>query len=143
MCWGRSQDGRAHIPESLKQTPFLSVDVGGDHNCGIHIDNTVSCWHYNGSLGPHPEPRQTRFLTVAAGGVHACGIKTDHTASCWGDTRHGQSPIPDDLKQTIFLDVVSGFNHSCGIRINGLITCWGDKEKEQTTLPTNQVKPGS
>src|SRR6266571_1166304 len=88
--------------------PFLQVDPGGLHTCGIRASGAAYCWGYNGNaqlgfgwLGSgsavemsSPTPVAVlgglTFTHVSVGLSHACALTADGTVYCWGSNLQGQ-----------------------------------------------------
>ena len=102
--------------------PFVAVEAGWEHTCGLLTDGAVACWGWNDE-GQADAPGG-RFSAVAAGGEHSCGLRTDGTLICWGDDEYGKSAAPEGR----FRDVAGGGWHACGLRTDATVTCWGLNE---------------
>lgn len=115
----RTGDYTLKIPLLVLATagPFVSVDAGIDHGCGLEEDGRAWCWgsnEYNQlghafapdrcytspgeELGPSvgcskgaiPVDTDLSFTRLATGFYHTCGVTSDGTAYCWGLNDRGQ-----------------------------------------------------
>ena len=82
-------------------TDAIAITSGNDHNCVLHIDETVSCWHGNveaqlGDITITFSGMPTKVLgivdvkAIAAGHDYTCALHTDGTVSCWGSSNFGK-----------------------------------------------------
>ena len=76
----QSEAGQATLPEGK----FRSVSAGGQHTCGIRVDDTISCWVFDSSgevnmLGAPPG----KFVSVTVEDNLACGVSEAGDATCW------------------------------------------------------------
>ncbi len=123
-CWGYDGSGQLGIePDSVATecpvqpaskrcglTPvrvsgdlaFVSLTVGGSHNCGLLATGEAYCWggHLLGQLGdcslrdfsslPRPVCGGHLFAMLSAGSGHTCAIDLNQKAFCWGPNDSGQ-----------------------------------------------------
>ena len=111
---------------------YTAVTAGDDHSCGLHADQTITCWgndDHDQLYGP-----EGRYTAVSAGGSHTCGLRTDRTITCWGLNDREQTAAPAGR----FTAVSAGGSHTCGLRTNRTITCWGSNRFEQIDAPAGQ-----
>ncbi len=100
--------------------------------CGIHTDDSLTCWGDNG-LGQAPPTTIGSFKQVVTGKWHTCAIRTDDSTVCYGDNTLGQlgAPAAEPLEQ-----IAAGLNHTCGIRSDTHeLLCWGSNSHGQSSPP--------
>jgi alpha-tubulin suppressor-like RCC1 family protein len=117
-------------------TDVASLDGGGQHNCVVKTDATVSYWGRNdfkqlgdGSGTDRPYPVQVRgpggvgFLTgisqVTGANEATCALKTDATVWCWGRNDRGQ--LGDDTTS----------DRTCAVLADATMRCWGKNANGQ------------
>jgi alpha-tubulin suppressor-like RCC1 family protein len=122
-CWGNNGAGELGTGDFLLRpnpTPvtgghtFVSLFVGGYHNCGLLASGEALCWGSNvhGGLGdstlvdraePGPIEGGLRFSSIAAGPYHSCGITTEGELWCWGlnDTQQLGTTAGDTVCESI------------------------------------------
>ena len=128
----------ASDPAPTRELRFTAVSAGGEgnfwpfsgHTCGIHTDNTITCWG-NNRHGQADAPTG-QFTAITTGGSHSCGIHTNGSVTCWGNNEDGQTDAPTGQ----FTAITTGGSHSCGIHTNGSVTCWGNNWHGQADAPT-------
>jgi len=98
---------------------MVAASVGGDHACGLLLDDSVSCW--GGNDNDKASPPEGAFQTISASLTHTCGIRADDSIACWGSNEYGQASPPSGD----FSSVSAGALHSCGVRRDQSVTCWG------------------
>ena len=159
FCWGEqlvgvpegggSYSGYTYAPVPLSgEIPFLQVDVGQAHACGLAEGGQAYCWYSNdlGQLGnssveflygdPDPVPVEggLSFATLSAGGWHNCALTQEGRAFCWGtnlyaqlgDGNTGISNRPVAVGgQTRFTSISPGLYHTCALTADGQAYCWG------------------
>jgi alpha-tubulin suppressor-like RCC1 family protein len=125
---------------------FDRVDGGGDHTCGLTLDNLAYCWGGNikGQLGDGTRQKHTvpvavagglRFRQVSAGGAHTCGRTLADQAYCWGFNKFGQlgdgtialrlRPVRVHAAGRRFSELNAGLVPTCGVdRDNNRAFCW-------------------
>ena len=113
---------------------FKTVSAGTGHNCGVRVDDTITCWGWN-EYGQADEP-DGGFKAVVAGSLHSCGIRVDDTITCWGYNSRRQADAPAGA----FKAVVARGWYSCGIRVDDTITCWGYNGDRQADAPDGGFK---
>ena len=125
-CWGRNSSGE--VGSGSNQSTVLiptivsgglswgSISPGGEHTCGVTVDNIGYCWGLNdkGQLGnstngpasppsgfdtyqanrPVPVQGNLAFRVIEAGDEKtSCGVSTIGEAYCWGWDNQGQLGI--------------------------------------------------
>ncbi len=120
-------DGRSFVwrwsdlgipPQTAEPVPnapaFKAVVLGVTHNCGVTLDDQVSCWFWNdfGQFGdgtttssdvPVPATGGHHFVSVAVGGSHTCALTDSGEAWCWGANLSGQLGV-DSLPMQVCLN---------------------------------------
>jgi alpha-tubulin suppressor-like RCC1 family protein len=131
-------------------TGAIEITAGGDHQCALLGDHTVSCWGEDtfGQLGDGMQGTgvtQSPSLIagfsaehVAAGFVYNCALLADETVNCWGDNSFGElgigtqaldsfkttpSPVPS-LSGVKAMKVTN--NSSLALLSDGSALAWGD-----------------
>lgn len=135
--WLRSTEivvGAAH-------DPFVAVDAGAWHTCGLRASGEITCWgderSYTKQNGEGPAGR---FIAISAGGGHTCGLRENGEITCWGWTVRGAIPAGP------FTAVSAGdypfgrgdsdpWQTACGLRDTGTIECWGENDYGQADPP--------
>ena len=79
-CWGRDDDGQATPPAG----PFVSVNAGPWHTCGVRSNGSVACWGSN-QFGQSTPPAGSA-VSVSAGALHNCGVRSNGSRSPVGVT---------------------------------------------------------
>lgn len=108
-CTGR------RMPSGPIPGPFVDLEVGSLHACGIREDGTVDCWGTNGQ-GQSAPPAGV-FTDLGASQVFTCGIREDTTADCWGDVFFSVPTGPG------WVDVDGTFWSGCFLRDDGEVDC--------------------
>lgn len=85
------------------ETRFKLLMAGGDHTCGLAMDDTAWCWGDNtyGQIGsgntstnaiPQPTPVAGggEWSSLSSGSAHSCGTHVDGSGWCWGQGSTGQ-----------------------------------------------------
>ncbi len=126
--------------------PFMAVDGGFSHSCGITRDSLPYCWGLadsgrlgSGSTGVVAQPAAVtgglKLVAVSAGAFHTCGLTAAGTAYCWGGNGSGQlgdgnggtdsaSPVAVSGGLT-FRSIAAGFLHTCAVTTSNAAYCWG------------------
>ncbi len=161
-CWGRNVFGQLGVgaggpTQSLVPVKvtgglsFKAVHTGGNHTCGITIDDRAFCWGAgaegqlgNGAGTASPAPVEVfgqKWATLGLLEDASCGITMQGVTLCWGENDHGQ--LGDGSTQPKFApNLVSGNHtfvslgrfggnaddHKCAIENNGSLWCWGDNQ---------------
>jgi len=161
-CWGLNGNGILGNEDaainSTHTTPipaagslrFISLEAGGNHNCGLTSGRAAYCWGHNsgGQLGngtsgwatSGPTPVRVsgglKFNEISAGSGHTCGVTVNHKAYCWGSNSYGELGIgapdsdthPEPLPlsgELEFRKISAGSGHTCGVTTDQRIYCWG------------------
>jgi len=83
---------------------FVTLEAGGDHDCGLTAGGTARCWgeNYAGQLGtgdfafsdnPVTVSGGHRFIDLALGASHTCGLTDERVVLCWGEPAVGQAGV--------------------------------------------------
>lgn len=161
-CWGINQNGPLGSDTMLGQVvpvmtpvrvqgglPFLSIDAGGQHSCGVTTGGGIYCWglHSEGRLGdgdssysvltsPTKVSLPLTAVAVAAGGYVSCALLTDRSAWCWGANdfgglgigqyppRHAWAPMRV-ASNSSFQSLSAGSDHVCARTAGNNTECWG------------------
>jgi hypothetical protein len=126
---------------------WRQITVGGDHACGVTVDDVAYCWGANtGELGdgttidrtvPTPVFGGLLFKSLAAGRSHTCGITTTDQIYCWGRgiSFGGSQPqvlVPMHISTAVvFASLSGGWISTCGLSTAGLAYCWGSNGSGQ------------
>jgi alpha-tubulin suppressor-like RCC1 family protein len=154
QCWGHANsfslgngiDDRGFAqPQPVQATTITHLALGFDHMCVALVDDTVTCYGYNGNgqLGtPFAtltqsnsgfKPAVTNVTRVAAGARHSCAL-SGTSVYCWGSNDNGQlgdgtkinhttpAVVPGLLNVT---DVAAGGVNTCALDSAGAVWCWG------------------
>lgn len=159
-CWGyngwgalgiASATGQSAMPVAVETSiRFKQLSAGGDHVCGVGIDNRVYCWGYNqwGAIGagntatshvPTATASAEQFASVTAGNDYTCGITMAGNGWCWGSDGAGQTgtgapisfgntfkTLPQAMTGGHRWAMLSASNQvTCGITSMGAGYCWG------------------
>jgi alpha-tubulin suppressor-like RCC1 family protein len=130
----------------------VSVAVGDEHSCALHVDGTVSCWGSNtyGQLGngtttasatPVPVSGIADATTIAAGGLTTCALRAGGTVSCWGSDGYGalgngtpdaHSSLPVSVSGVSGAVAIGvGGSFGCAVLSDGTGRCWGNNASGQ------------
>jgi len=151
--------------------PFVMIDAGNTHSCGLTSGGQPWCWGRNnvGQLGDSTaastlvpvatyQSGWSAFTTVSAGGLHTCALTSAGAAWCWGnngDGRLGDGTTNLGLAPVLvqggitFATISVGDAHTCGLDASGQAYCWGnnsygqlgDSTKVGKTSPTAVHQP--
>mgnify|MGYP006088947645 CR=1 FL=1 len=164
-CWGPNgygQIGDGSTISSLQpeetsefgmQRYPITITSGGNHNCAIVDDGSISCWGrgYGGLLGNGASANMwsTTPTTTASLGTgrtaialssfesHTCSILDDGTVSCWGWSSFGElgdgtntySSVPTQTTSLgagkSAIAIATGRYHTCALLDDGTGSCWG------------------
>ena len=135
--------------------PFVSVEVGLAHSCGLAEDGRAWCWGANWdsqlgvplvpdrclpsaplpcATGALPVLTDARFETLALGGNHSCGLTSTGVAWCWGANDSGQLGdggtttrwSPEPVAgEHVFRWLAASQAGTCGITELDELLCWG------------------
>ncbi len=127
--------------------PFdIALTSGGDFNCSLKYDHTVTCWGDNqfGQIGVNRNEKTSKYpakvnglkdiIQIDSGWRHSCALNKSGKVFCWGDNGHGQVGFekPEILKEPKeipdlenIVKIALGWRHSCALNKNGEIFCWG------------------
>lgn len=109
-CWGRQYRDEAIKPPAGQ---FLAVSSDGGHeSCGVHVDQSVTCWTGHDSPPDSIELASQLPLgalqSVSVGFIfEACGIRIDGAVACWGSNLHGQLDPPSGSFKSVSLGVLA------------------------------------
>jgi len=110
-------------------TEQIEISVG-DFSCGIHSNNEVECWGYEGTVweglvSTAPTGNNIRKVATGggAGGRNGCVVQTNGEIFCWGSSH--ENILNDVPTSDNFVDVCVGYSHVCGLTDVGEIQCWG------------------
>ncbi len=133
---------------------FVEVSSGGNHTCGITLDEELYCWGDNmwGQIGDGtvinrlspvqiaPVAPGVGYVQVSAGHSHTCAITTEDKLYCWGANMNGrlgdstttnrESPIAIDPGVS-YEQVSAGHSHTCAITTGEFLFCWGNNSSGQ------------
>ena len=136
--------------------PWLILEAGTFHTCGITNVRELWCWGDNGrgqtgngtvggdQLTPAQVGTADGWQQIAPGFRHTCGIRQGELW-CWGNDVAGQlgngasttanqgSPVRVGTASD-WVSVTSGRWHSCAIRSSGSLSCWGENSSGQLGL---------
>ena len=85
------------VPSTL--APFVRLESGAEHLCGVTRDGTLQCWGMN-DYGQIAVPSDlTMVREVAMGDSHTRALHGDDDVTCWGQI----SPLPAELSDTYLL----------------------------------------
>ncbi len=131
------------------RSPWLALNAGGHHVCGIKKDHTLWCWGENSTsqLGtgvfrdPSRIPLQVpgSWDDVSVPGYilfgNTCARATSGEVSCWGNNMTGPFPkhYGDPISRPTLLpgdwdEVQLGGNLACGVR-DDLFFCWSESHE--------------
>jgi alpha-tubulin suppressor-like RCC1 family protein len=166
-CWGKNAEGRlgnATRQNSSSPSPvaangngevltFLQLSAGGEHTCGINLQQDLYCWGSSAVLGVNsllliPKrfyaiPQELSFTQVSAGKNHTCALGVSKKAYCWGSNNFGQlgtndinprilpTPLAAPGDHLTFSSISSGQDHTCGLTTDGQAYCWGRNNSGQ------------
>ena len=160
-CWGSNGHGQrgdgtpsqgignsTRFPTQLAgDLLWRQITVGGDHACGVTVDDVAYCWGSNsGELGdgttidrtvPTPVTGALLFKSLAAGRSHTCGITTTDQVYCWGrglsfGVSQPQVLVPFHISTAVvFSSLSGGWISTCGLSTAGLADCWGNNGSGQ------------
>ncbi len=164
-CWGSNYTGilgdgtvstSAVTPQKVAfGTPFVALDAGFWHTCGLTAGGQAYCWGANvwGQLGDGSDstrnsPAQVAggmtFAAISAGFFHTCGLTAGGAAYCWGSDIYGElgdgfiNRVGAGAARLTATQVVGGHQFTsltagggschgktCGIATDGTTWCWG------------------
>ena len=130
--------------------PVIAMDTESDYACGVHQDQTITCWGSDGDTGKVAQaPTTGSYTAITTGRDHSCALNAEQQIVCWGDPGDKlQVPhnriLPPAGRYT---SVSAGAYHSCAIRAQdqGLV-CWGaylgqaNSRIDISDLPTGRFK---
>ena len=122
-CWGDNSANQLSIPNS----PFVQIEAGTEHVCGLIFDGTVECWG-SADFWTSTPPTQ-RSIEVTSGDEFSCALLETGDIECW-NTSLTASPGP-------WIQISAGRDHLCAVNIAGDIECWGDDSYGQSSPPPN------
>jgi alpha-tubulin suppressor-like RCC1 family protein len=140
--------GHGHGP--VVRFQFTQIAGGGDHTCGLVLDDGVWCWGANnfGQLGNGTDTASATPVAVAglsgrgsgvtaitAGRYFSCALTSGGAAMCWGADGDGQLGNAANTASNIPV-AVSGLGsgvtaisagrfHACAVTTAGAAMCWG------------------
>ncbi len=123
-CEGGSEVG-AHQAASV--TDLVDVDIDAVWGCGIHADDTVSCWGWTPE-GYAPPFEQASAISV--GGNNACMVSLEGDLSCDGPLL-GSADFP--IRG--IAEVAVGTTHACILTLDNRIQCAGSNQSGQLDVP--------
>jgi len=147
--------------------PFVLIDAGGTHACGLTSAGQPWCWGRNavGQLGDSTaastlvpvatyQSGWSAFGSITAGGLHTCALTLAGAAWCWGTngdgrlgdgtTNLGLAPVPVQGGVT-FASLSAGDAHTCGLDSSGQAYCWGSNSYGQLgdSTKVGSTSPGA
>ncbi len=163
-CWGSNAESQLTSaavgpgPIVYSHAGYLDLVLGGNHSCGILVDDTLSCWGSNshGQLAQDPAtvmvvvdptivPLPAAVDAIALGRQHTCAL-VDSAVQCWGRNDLGQlgdgsgahqfTPVPVALpiEAGAVVALAAGTHHTCAIDDDGALWCWGSNDNGQLML---------
>lgn len=122
------------LPAALAASPFVQVDGGYQHTCGLRADGTVECWGKDDHEVVSGAPSGS-FVEVSAGLYRSCARPASGPLLCWG------KPVWPIIDPSLMLDIEEdegdqtlptglvgmqvGGDADCGIGADGAVRCWG------------------
>jgi alpha-tubulin suppressor-like RCC1 family protein len=171
-CWGATEHGALGLgttfgtilnqPWKVGDTnTWVSVSVGNEHACGVHMDGSLWCWgnQANGRLGnglssgdakvPVRVGTESTWQNVSAGRLHTCGTRGSSLpfVFCWGSDSLGQlgngtggsSTTPGHILFLAAQELAVGEDHTCSVHSNGSdLHCWGRNDVNQCSSSYQQ-----
>ena len=128
-CWGLGVEDANAVPPDI--IDFEAVTTGGNHACGLHTDDSVTCWGSD-RWGEGTAPDNGPYLQITMGRDHGCAIRMDdRSVECWG------RPDADRLLAPAgpFAIIDGGDGHTCGVLEDGTGLCWGDSGNGRLDVP--------
>jgi alpha-tubulin suppressor-like RCC1 family protein len=147
--------------------PFVVIDAGGTHSCGLTSAGQPWCWGRNavGQLGDSTasstlvpvatyQSGWSSFSSITAGGLHTCALTSAGAAWCWGtngDGRLGDGTVNLGLAPVLvqggitFASLSAGDAHTCGLDSSGQAYCWGNNSYGQLgdSTKVGSTSPGA
>jgi alpha-tubulin suppressor-like RCC1 family protein len=121
-CWGAT--GSLGTPPDQ---PFLAIEIGPWHSCGIRLEGTVACWGTPLLDEGQADPPAGTFSALSATTYETCGIRDgDGIVECWGGDVFGGAPLPAEPVQALDVHIYWG----CAIALDGRLLCWGNSYPE-------------
>ncbi len=99
---------------------FTALTVGDSITCGLHPDQTATCWGW--STSEQLDVPDVRWRQIEMDYEHACGITTDGSIQCWGRAYVGENDAPDGND---WIDVGAEGVAACALDGAGVPICWG------------------
>ena len=128
-CW--AAEGMMGGDEADTSQPYLRLEAGMDHVCGIHkVDNTVGCWGEDDE-GQAAVPSDLGVVkALSVGNRHTCAIDDDDALRCWGAPG---AWLAEGVGGAWAL-VAAGKDLTCAVDLDGVLTCWGDTSPDLAAL---------
>lgn len=125
-CWGVDDASNYDNGQvtGTPDVPMQQVTTGPDYNCGILLDNTVTCWGEPTIDYGQLEPPDELFAQLSIGAAQVCGLSTSGELLCFGGWGYPYTIPPEGT----YVSMDSGYAHACAIDTRGLLACWGCDE---------------
>lgn len=162
-CWGNNTEPfvgntvmQGMVPEEIKDKQFITLDVGGWHNCGILAETQKAyCWGLDSDT--QSTPPDVKLLELSVGTYTSCGITEEHLITCWGwfgienpliyppnakceCISHPEQCICTQQSGTQFKNLATFTKHICAVdKTNDHIVCWGENLRGQAVAPANFI----
>ncbi|MEM6786192.1 MAG: hypothetical protein AAGA56_06590 [Myxococcota bacterium] len=161
-CWGNDVHGQlgSGIAGTSADTPQAPVALGQgaktvvagfSGSCALLMDDTVSCWGFNGNgqlgTGNRDTPIPVTPLGLTAvesfdlGTRLGCAVLTGGAVRCWGDRAavplgDGVSGVDPSVPISVTpsapaQSIAVGEEHACALLDSGAVECWGNNGSGQ------------
>ncbi|MBK9646669.1 MAG: hypothetical protein IPO67_16210 [Deltaproteobacteria bacterium] len=121
ICWASEGSMGGDVADTSQ--PYLRLEAGMDHVCGIHkVDNTVGCWgEDDDGQAAVPPDNQGAVTALSVGNRHTCAIDAAGALRCWGAPG---AWLAEGVGGAWVL-VAAGKDLTCAVDLDGVLTCWG------------------